>query len=1234
MKRKLWVFKKIVLLLIISAFSACASLGSVKGGAGETGDEAPYDPGETGVPGGADPIEGADEAGLGVEDPSPGGSAAAGQPSPAAAAGEPAIPGQEEPSGQDAAATAEGTEPSGEEGALAEGGEEAAAEETEEEKKLKAEMKILDMDIKTSSLSELASWCRSLGLSEGGSREDLAARLREHYKIRPMGETKTLTTSKKKTIIIESARSAEYFTIEIVDEEYARLKGNVVVSLKDGDANHRIKAAEILYNRTRNIMSANGGVEYVKEEPSKTETYRGDRITVNLDNWASVFTDAVSERSTGSTSTFRFAGTLITRSDEEATILTNAKVTNGSTELPYWSIDASKLWLLPGSDWAILNGVLKVGEVPVFWIPAFFFPSDEIVFHPVFGFRSREGNFMQTTTYLMGHPVASTTEASSITKMMGNNLDDEKVQHGIFLKSTGKKNPDPNDKRLSLILDSYSNLGAYLGTEFVYPHTGLLRSLDLSAGLGFTRNIYQTSDGTYTPFAPDGTTVASTEWKSEWNTTKLFSMTVPLRYRLRTNGSISGSNGSLSWAFPYYSDPKVDKDFLKRSEEMDWFSMIKQGNNVSEDDEETTDIGAYEWRLAATLNPKIQDLNPYISELTFSSISSTLAFRIREDGSMSASLTPFAPNAIFYYPDKFTLMSVTGSIAGTPFTLGGNSQSFSETPKQEDPLNDLFKNIGIIKPPWETAEESANAQQNMNSMEIKPPSLSTRFNVPIFPGPQLSFDYRLAPSGASEMQFRSSQENWPDQEKVNWNEISSILTSLRSSVNAGFTLQEPSAGVYSVSFRGIGDFAWQDYSMINDEAEEFDSLYERNSLLQQAFNARYFTTSWETTAALKPLFWNTVFSNTTLQYTARGLLAKSVYKPPALLSYTDPIEDPVYDIEKGEWIKEKLESNQFAANIAASIMDYTQNLNLSLEMPPRDMYFNGSATIRAWISETSVSERIFEPFDEEKRLLEPISLSETLRITSVFNAQQTLLYDPELEDFTTLNSSLNLNSPVLGNFRATFSMNRSHTYFLDNTQGWLLNQDEEEALNPRDFQLSYTKNFTRHNILQDILKDRFSFNFNVNTSMIIDLQRYTYSRFLFSLGITLGITKFLDLNLSTSSENAVIFRYLQELPFFGIEEELPGEKDVLKDLANSFSFFDDSKRRSSGFKLKSLNIGLVHHMGDWTAKLGIVLSPYLDQTVSPYQYRFNNEVSFIVQWTPITEAKTEITYDKDILEVK
>jgi hypothetical protein len=62
---------------------------------------------------------------------------------------------------------------------------------------------------------------------------------------------------------------------------------------------------------------------------------------------------------------------------------------------------------------------------------------------------------------------------------------------------------------------------------------------------------------------------------------------------------------------------------------------------------------------------------------------------------------------------------------------------------------------------------------------------------------------------------------------------------------------------------------------------------------------------------------------------------------------------------------------------------------------------------------------------------------------------------------------------------------------------------------------------------------------------------------------------------------------------------------------------------------------MTHHLGDWNAILGVTLSPYLERPAGsiPY-YKFNNDISFLVQWLPISEFKSDIHYNKDEWTVK
>jgi hypothetical protein len=301
-------------------------------------------------------------------------------------------------------------------------------------------------------------------------------------------------------------------------------------------------------------------------------------------------------------------------------------------------------------------------------------------------------------------------------------------------------------------------------------------------------------------------------------------------------------------------------------------------------------------------------------------------------------------------------------------------------------------------------------------------------------------------------------------------------------------------------------------------------------------------------------------------------------------------------------------------------------------LPPKDSALSSNATFRAWISETSVRNRILFPLEEDERKIEPVYFTETLRFTPFGSFQQYVVYDPEQSEYTTLTSSLTLTLGLSASFSAIYAQPYRYNYngSVDNSQanGWILM--DGKSLNPHEFKLAYVKTFSQNSLWGN----RLSFSLSLNTSLAFDLQRYTNSKFNFSLGLKTKITNFLDLDFSTNSENTVVFKYFQNLPFFDLPTQLyqGQETNFFVDLLNSFRFDNDDLRRQSGFKMKALNISLIHHLGDWNAKLTVAMTPYLPQGSRSYQ--FNNEVSFLIQWVPIGEIKTQIDYVKEQLTVK
>jgi hypothetical protein len=1081
---------------------------------------------------------------------------------------------------------------------------------------LTPEQKRIDMDIKTSTLSELAAWCRSLGLSEGGTSDELARRLRDYFELSeqsPQGE------DNRKVITIESARTTEYFKIEVVDEEYARLSGEVRISLKDGDAIHRIRAWNILFNRSRNILTASGGVEYIKEDGDKIETFRGESITVNIDDWSSIFLGGVSERSLQSdNTTYRFAGTVISRDDEDVTILSKASISSASSEESLWSLNATRVWLLPGSDFAIFNAVLKVGEIPVMYIPFFYYPADEVIFHPVIGYRTREGNYVQTTTYILGRPRASTTSQSTLTKILGNSNDMEKRREGLFLRSTGKKAVDSSAVSLKAMVDHYVNLGSYIGADLGFPGKGILSAVNLSMGVGLTRTVMRDGDN-YTPFFP------KYNGDTDWNSSNLFSHEVPFRYRLKTDSSIRGKYGSFSWNLPFYSDPLVDSDFLQRAEDMDWVNMIQKGAALDEEETAQNQLGSYSWQFSGSVNPNFSGLTPYVSSVSISTISSTVSFRTVDKRSEypTSDIKYYSPSSFFFAPDTATLYSVSGAVSGTPLSLGKNAGQTTAAAAETEPFDPL-KNIGVPRSPFGDKEQT-DTQKTSQTDKLVPPELNQRFDLPRIGNAQFSVDYRAAPTSAWTQKF--DHDKWKNYNDIDWGDISSRLINIGGDASTTLNFNH-SENFFANSFSYTGNGTYRKYTYLNEEAQDYLFTSGPNagetdpakvaSAKEQEYRQSFFSTSYNLTSTLWPLYQHPIFKSSNLQYSLRGLAVKSNFVE------MKGEDKPEYEFIYGDWDKEKVDMHQFTTNISALIMDKNQTASLTAEMPPQESALAWRTNFNIWITETEANMRVLFPAEPERRKLEPFYATERFNFGTFGNLSQNMVLDTEKKEITSLTTSLNLSK---WGFSASYTASRMEgfEYIPSGSSGSWVQKTDEPSLQSNNLSLNYTNTTNK----KEFWDKKLNFSVNTSSRLFFDLQRYTSSNFTFSLGFTMEINKFIDLTMSANSENAAIYRYFKDMPpFDSAPINVPDgpQNNLFLDLINSFRFDDDELRQISGFKMKSFRISAVHYLGDWNAILNWTMSPY--RPPGERRYEISSEVSFLVQWIPITELKSDVSFNK------
>ncbi len=173
-----------------------------------------------------------------------------------------------------------------------------------------------------------------------------------------------------------------------------------------------------------------------------------------------------------------------------------------------------------------------IGRVPILYLPGFFWPGDEFFFNPNFGFDSREGSYIQTTTYLHGSKPKEDSPLSFLQIADSGDTGYTLEPHGLFLRKVPGTTTAPTDTtNLKLLLDAYSRLGVLAGLAGDYSPLatfrtaiGVSRTIFPTSAFGYPYDLYQT----YTPFwvNADGTS------QSYWNSSSLFGLVVPFRYGL------------------------------------------------------------------------------------------------------------------------------------------------------------------------------------------------------------------------------------------------------------------------------------------------------------------------------------------------------------------------------------------------------------------------------------------------------------------------------------------------------------------------------------------------------------------------------------------------------------------------------------------------------------------------------------------------------------------------------
>jgi len=1080
---------------------------------------------------------------------------------------------QEEPAAQ-------GVAPGAETEAVAEGQPIDLAEEAQD-----LVRQTLAGDIDTASYYELVAWCRDLGLADAGTRQTLQQRLYNYYQVStPAPPPKD--EEKKRILEIKSAKETQYFTVEEIDEDYVLLLGNVAIEIQEESATHRIKAHRVLLNQTENILTAEGGIEYTLIKGAEEEVFIGEKLTFDIRSWEGVFFSGglEAERTiAGETIRFRFLGESISRLEKDTVVIDKGTITSCDLpENPHYHIRARKIWVTAPNEWALLHAVLYIGHVPVLYLPFFFHPGDEFFFHPAIGYRNREGNFIQTTTYLVGQKPRSTSALSFLAATEESTTQYELERRGLFLRPLSDKPIKVDENRfLKVMLDFYSRLGGFAGIEGNFPP-----QVDFRGGLAVSRTLYQVPGSlAYTPWKEeDGV------YSSSWNRAYLFGFPLPLRFGLESSWDLGSGNYTLSGSFEYYTDPSFTSDFFNRAEDTGLTRLIG-----IEPLEETTEGGKQNltWELNGQMDFSDKFDTPFVKTFSFPSIRANLFWDSKDNEDPEVD-QDYDPAREFYYPDSLKLPSASFQVLGdlvdiTRPSLGKKSQPEAEPVSLSEVQETLRIPDALEKV---SLPEQENAVRSIEAIGLRQPQPKADTPVALEKTPlHFRLSYQVRPNILVEQKFNS--KNWTEPQDVAYDlQYTGFDTSGVSSLDYSLTVLE---NVLALSGNLLyrGDYRTTETDWNNSVASTLGLDY-------------------------YPFADDPIFGKSSLSYD----VTSTFYR----YTRNDALSQPGYYGSGIRWDDEWFSQHALQAALRWRMFEADSSFSLSAQLPPRQASVTGNLELNVWLLTTTVN-TVFKyegsdlghQFQEyEDWAFGPLIAKQILRLSEDVDISEELRCDIERPNLTSSLTSLNL-----WGFYGSFTAERLIPKELNNLNGQWEDQGTREYFLPSYVNLGY-KLTTEERYFW---KKRIRTQTTVDTSWSMNIEEFTENRLDFSLTFRLFIHKFLQLSFTSRSYNNRTFQYIPGL----VDQVAEYDRvNILDDLLKSFNFFDINDRRISGFKLGSITVEATHYLHDWNLILSYEGKPYVNEEAKKYQW--GNTFSVVLQWLPIPEMKSTIDYKGGVPE--
>ena len=987
-------------------------------------------------------------------------------------------------------------------------------------------------------------------------------------------------------------------------DELIIFTGLVSISVSDETSVSTISADKIIHNKTRETLTAIGNVVYTRKIGSdEGESFKGDSLIFNIKKLEGVFVDGIISQAPAKKNQdpFRIHTGLAGRNESGAIAFKDALLTTSKEEYPLWSIRASRLWILPGNEMAFFNGFLSVGVVPIMYFPFFYYPSDEMIFHPVFGFKNREGAFVQTTTYILGRkPAPKSDEATSFSNFMQSDTVKKQKLEGLFFKKLDEPASDTGGSYLKLIADAYSGLGYLAGLEGKFtPQKGYIKQIDFHGLLGFSYTLYPRDKILFSRYGEGYT-------KTKINEANLFGKIVPFRYSFSFNMSMTKSPFNVSILFPFISDPFFKSDFMGRSEDMNWFKYFLNKDKLAEA-KETSSENFYSWKFDGSINPSFSVLKPWISYMSLESFSGKVNFESKENKSLTGANSKYAPDRSFYYP-KNILPELKAGLGGTIFSTSMLLKKEHNQPKNDltgikNPFNEELKPENEDK---EAKEESSAFSKDLFPL-FKIAPIKTYYFLNLI---DYDLTYKLNGSAFQDVTF--NHKDWKKPFDIDWKDLYSNYYKLNGQAKLDSRLS------YNKGFLNLSNSVelsgnYQKHSWHKNKIEQ-DKLQLNN------YKLNVYTLKNTNTLKFSPFVSIDLFKPTFLEWSISEILIQNKFK--------GTVTKPEWENLKVKWDKEYIKTHSVSAGLGMDFKGYTQLVSSSINLSPLLQSYSFSGSFAFPYGKLNMTTKLFEK--ENTAQNKPPkkwfwdNFNTNLNLSFPYNISLNQSYVYNIEEKRSEKYAASFSWKYMS---AVYAMSYDTPYELIPGTGWQALKDKKFI--PRSLDI----NFSNSSKPLDIYawKNRIKLMVSFDSSINFNLIRVTDSSFSFSPKLTFKIHEFLDISFSASSRNDVIARYFQDS--LNLPIVIPGEKNMFKDLAYSFYFWDERMRRQSGFKLKSLNFDLTHYLKDWVMKFSYSIQPVLRETSGKKYYELKPTITFLVQWNPIGDVKIATKKEDKVFSV-